>query len=68
MSQVKIMNSVIEYYKVVSIKMRNLYTEITNEINRTSVFNKTRLLYLFNNKTRLESELYALELKLKEMD
>ena len=66
MSQVK--NSVIEYYKVVSIKMKNLYTEITNEINRTSVFNKTRLLYLFNNKTRLESELYALVLKLKERD
>ena len=62
------MNSVQRYYKLTRIEMRNLYTAITNEINRTSVFNSTRLLYLFNNKSRLESELYALELKLKEMD
>ena len=68
MSQVKITNSVQAYYTLVLLKVRNLYTEITNEINRTSVFNKTRLLYLFNNKTRLESELYALELKFKKID
>ena len=61
-------NSVVEYYKQVVKDIKKLYTAITNEINRTSVFNSTRLLYLFNNKSRLESELYALELKLKEMD
>ena len=64
----KPMNSVVEYYKQVAKDIKKLYVAITNEINRTSIFNSTRLLYLFNNKSRLESELYALELKLKEMD
>ena len=62
------MNSVKQYYQEVTKEIKNLYIATTNEINRTSVFDSTRLLYLFNNKTRLESELYALELKLKEMD
>ena len=62
------MNSVKQYYQEVTKEIKNLYIAICNEINRTSVFDSTRLLYLFNNKSRLENELYALELKVEEMD
>ena len=62
------MNSVKQYYQEVTKEIKNLYIATTNEINRTSVFDSTRLLYLFNNKSRLENELYALELKVEEMD
>ena len=62
------MNSVKQYYQEVTKEIKNLYIATTNEINRTSVFDSTRLLYLFNNKSRLESELHTLELKVEEMD
>jgi hypothetical protein len=61
-------NSVIKYYRLVRVQLKNEHITICNEINRTSVFNKTRLLYLFNNKNGLESKLHTLELNLKEMD
>ena len=55
------MNSYIDYIFTKSQIAGNTY-----EISVTSIFNKTRLLYLFNFKSLLESKLYALELKLGE--